>query len=81
MAALPTPLDYLICDIFMPDMDGIEFIVQLVARRYAGGLILVSGGDAEVLGMTKTVAEKNGLRVRGAFKKPLYATELAQALS
>lgn len=35
--------DFLICDIFMPDMDGIEFIAELASRHFKGGLILVTG--------------------------------------
>ncbi len=81
MAGLPVPPDYLVCDIFMPDMDGIEFVGQLARQGYPGRIILVSGGDSEMLGIAKTVAEKNGLKVQAALKKPLSISELAQALS
>jgi CheY-like chemotaxis protein len=81
MAEQPARPDYLICDIFMPDMDGIEFVGQLVSLRYPGNLILVSGGSAEMLGIAKTVAEINGLKVLGALRKPLSMAELAQAMS
>ena len=81
MAEQPARPDYLICDIFMPDMDGIEFVGQLVSLRYPGNLILVSGGSAEMLGIAKTVAEINGLKVLGALRKPLSMAELAQATS
>jgi CheY-like chemotaxis protein len=81
MAEQPALPDYLICDIFMPDMDGIEFVGQLVSLRYPGSLILMSGGSAEMLGIAKTVAEINGLKVLGALRKPLSMAELAQAMS
>ena len=29
----------------MPDMDGVEFVRELVAQHYSGSLILVSGED------------------------------------
>jgi CheY-like chemotaxis protein len=33
----PTPR-FMIVDVFMPDMDGIEFLGKLAERQYAGGV-------------------------------------------
>jgi len=38
LAALPRLPDFLICDVFMPDMDGIEFLEALAKQRYPGAL-------------------------------------------
>jgi CheY-like chemotaxis protein len=72
--------EFLICDIFMPDMDGIEFVGHLATLGYAGGVILVSGGSVEMLAIAKTLAKKNGLKVLAALTKPMPFEALAQAM-
>ena len=72
--------DFLICDIFMPDMDGIEFVGHLATLKYSGGIILVSGGSLEMIGIAKTIAEKYGLKVLATLTKPLPFEALAQAM-
>ena len=44
LEVMAQPPDILICDIFMPDKDGIEFVTELATRGYRGGVILNSGG-------------------------------------
>jgi CheY-like chemotaxis protein len=75
----PAP-DFMLCDIFMPEKDGIEFVMDLVALDYRGGLVLVSGGGNDMLEAAAQIAEVNGLRVLGALHKPLSQAALAQAL-
>ena len=79
--AMEQPPDFLICDVFMPDKDGIEFMAELAQRGYCGGVILNSGGDSQMLAMTRQIAMESGLKVLGAFTKPLQLDELTQALS
>lgn len=76
IARLP---DYLICDIFMPDMDGIEFVAELVKRNYQGGLILMTGVDQTMLEVAQEIASLKGLNVLAGFKKPLNQEKLRQA--
>jgi CheY-like chemotaxis protein len=77
MAVAP---DFLICDIFMPAMDGIEFIGELARRRYQGGLILVSGGNHDMLEVAAEIASLNQLRLLGSFGKPVPVQLLRQAM-
>jgi CheY-like chemotaxis protein len=72
--------DYLICDIYMPDMDGIEFLAKLAHQHYPGKLILVSGVDTNMLKVAKTIAVRNGLKVVASLVKPLNSMALEQAL-
>ena len=79
--AMPTPPDFLICDIFMPDMDGIEFISALGDRNFGGALVLVTGGDLSMMQMASQLAESGyGLTVLAAIPKPLLPQTLAAAL-
>ena len=77
---LPHPPDFLICDIFMPDMDGIEFVSELANRNYKGGLILVTGVNRDMLEVAADIAVLKKLRVLGTFNKPVQLKSLGQAL-
>jgi len=72
--------DFLICDIYMPDMDGIEFVAELARLAYPGGLILLSGVNPETLQLACDIAEGNGIRLVGAFVKPVNPDTLARVL-
>jgi CheY-like chemotaxis protein len=72
--------DLLVCDVFMPDMDGIEFLSMLCTLRYKGRILLASGLDVNMMAVAKTVAESGGLDLVGAYTKPLTPDILAQAL-
>lgn len=77
---LTQPPEFLICDIYMPDMDGIEFVSELARLHYAGGLILLSGVNPETLQLARDIAVGEGIRLVGAFVKPVRPEDLAQAL-
>ena len=77
----PTPIDFLVCDVFMPDMDGIEFLNHLVSRNYTGAIVMASGVDLEMLDLARTIANANGLRLTGAFSKPIALGQLAEAMN
>lgn len=74
------PPELIICDIFMPDMDGIEFLGELAKRGYQGGLILVTGVNETMMEVAQDIAAANNLRVLGAFTKPLLLHTLANTL-
>lgn len=80
LGSLPRYPDFLICDIFMPDMDGIEFVGALAKKQYQGGLILVTGGNEGMLEVAQDIATLSGLNVLGAFTKPLLAQTLGRAM-
>ena len=77
MARVP---DFVICDIFMPDIDGIEFIDVLVKRKFKGGLIVMTGVSQDMLEVAQHYASIKGLCVVGAFTKPLHHEPLGLAM-
>ena len=80
LAALPRHPDVLICDVFMPDMDGIEFLGELTKNGYQGGIILVSGQDITMMAIAQQLALDKGLKLLGAYTKPMPQSLLAEVL-
>lgn len=80
LAGVAIAPDYLICDIYMPDMDGIEFITELSRSAYPGKVILVSGVNLETLALAQDIAQDLGLRIAAAFEKPLRLQALAYVM-
>jgi DNA-binding NarL/FixJ family response regulator len=72
--------DLLVCDLSMPDMDGIEFLQEAAAAGYKGQVMLLSGMDVGVRRAAERLARAHGLNVIGAYKKPLSQETLAEAL-
>lgn len=77
---LPLPPDIVICDIFLPDMDGLEVINALERRRFAGGLLLITAGEKHFMDIAVAMASAAGLRLWAALLKPLTEEALRQAL-
>jgi CheY-like chemotaxis protein len=71
----------LICDINMPDIDGIEFLRILAARPFAGALVICSGADKAVRDAAANLARAYGLDLCGVFEKPLDLKSLAAAIA
>ena len=78
---LPQTPDYLVCDIFMPHMDGFEFLDKLAEMKYPGQVLLVTGVDSGMLKPAVLIAKAKGLQVLGYFNKPMSRDELIIALA
>lgn len=77
---LPAPPTHIICDVFMPDMDGIEFTNRLAKRGYKGTVVLLSGVSPDMLESSRKLAEIRGLHIAAALSKPVSIEQLADAL-
>jgi len=73
--------DLLICDLSMPDVDGIEFLRMAAESGFQGGVVLLSGLHSAVRLAAERLAVANGLHILGTFRKPLESAELLHMVS
>ena len=73
--------DLLVCDLSLPDMDGIEFMHAAAGAGFAGWVMLLSGVDPGVRKAAEGLARALGLRVLGAYNKPISREQLGAALA
>ncbi|MDA3972310.1 MAG: EAL domain-containing response regulator [Desulfobulbaceae bacterium] len=80
LAADAAQISLIFCDLQMPEMDGIEFVRQLVALHYDKGLVLVSGEDTRTLETAEKLALAHKLQLLGTIHKPAALEQLQQML-
>ena len=74
-------LEVLVCDLSMPEMDGVELIRRIGKTGFTGGLILISGAEEKIISTVNKLAVLQGLRVLGQLQKPVSAAQLAVLLA
>lgn len=73
-------VNLLLCDLNMPEMDGIEFLRRMSEMGYQGGIILVSGVDGRLMQSAVELAGLHGLHLLGSLGKPLSLDALLNIL-
>ena len=75
-----TPVSLVLCDLNMPDVDGVELLRIFAEQNFEGDIVLFSGEDSRTLNMAESLAKARNLSVLGAVSKPLNVAELSQLL-
>lgn len=70
-----------ICDLDMPEMDGMAFIRHLGARLPDVPVIIATALDPALLGSVAKMADAYGVRLLGVLEKPVTRVHLAQLIA
>ena len=72
--------DLIICDLQMPNLDGVSVVRELANINFPGALIIASSEADAVISAVQRMAIMVGIRILGALKKPLTVEGLKQLL-
>lgn len=90
--AVSTPTDFfrlvdewqpthIVLDLIMPEMDGVEIMRHLAARRTNAGIVILSGVGSRVLDAARRAASEKGLHIIGVLPKPISPSALQAYLA
>ncbi len=73
---LDHPIDVLICDLNMENIDGVEILRHLAERQFSAAIIVLSSSDARILESVTNLAHEHSLHLLGVLSKPLDVDQL-----
>lgn len=73
-------IDILLCDLEMPDMNGIDLLQILARQNQRTAVIIVSAHSVSLMSAVELLATMNGLYVLGTIQKPVPQNALLELL-
>ncbi len=77
LIAASEPFDVIFCDVFMPEMDGIEFLRK---SNYSGPIVMMSGQSEAMLDGAARIGESGGANIVAKIVKPFTAEDIKAVL-
>lgn len=74
-------IDVAICDLMMPDIDGLEFVRRISGFSKTPAIIFASGADNPICRAAEQIADQLGVLVIGSVLKPVSPDSLTKLLS
>lgn len=72
--------DVLICDLNMPEMDGITFLSRIAEQAFSGFIIITSATSPKVIKAVSKMCVSYDLNLLGALAKPIQLPRLAELI-
>lgn len=74
-------IEFILCDLNMPELDGVEFLRHLKDSNFQGAIGIVSGEDLSVIETARKLAQSYNLNIAGTVQKPLDKATFDQLIA